>query len=372
MDNFMDLIDDQMRIPRRGSVVKGRIIQVNADSIFVNIGSKLDGIIPKSEVSSDNNIDLPSAYRVNDEIDVYIVNSDNGEGNVELSIKRVKADKDWETLEKLFQDGQEITVKVTEVVNGGVIAYFNELRGFIPASQLAEKFIKNLKPFVGKELKVKIVDVNRQKRRAVFSHKEIAIAEKKEKSDKFWSNIVVGAIVKGEVKRLTNFGAFVDVGGLDGLVHITELSWGRIRPAHEVLKIGEIIDVKIIDANRETNKVSLSVKQVTPEPWSDFEERYNVDYIYWGTVVNLTEFGAFVELEPGIEGLVHISHVSRNHVDKISDVLKTGDRVEVKILEYSMEEKRVKLSIKAVQEEDALFEQEHAEDGEDSQEDVQE
>lgn len=351
MAEMMDLIQESVRLPRRGSVVKGRIIQVRPEQIFVNIGYKNDGVVPKAEVSADPNFDLMSEYKVDDEIDVYIVNHDNGEGNVLLSIKRVKADKDWEVIEELFKNEQEITVKVTEVVNGGVIAYYNEIKGFIPASQVTDRFVKNLKPFVGKELLVKILDVNKQKRRAVFSHKDIAIREKQEKADKFWSGIEKGLVIKGEVKRLTNFGVFVDIGGLDGLVHITELTWGRMRPASEIVKVGQIVDVKIVDANREQNKVSLSMKRVTPEPWSDFEHRYFVDYIYYGTVVNLTEFGAFVELEPGIEGLVHVSHISKQHVDKPSDVLKQGQQVEVKILEYSLDDRRIKLSIKAVEEE---------------------
>lgn len=354
MAEVMDQIQESVRLPRRGSVIKGRIIQVDPEQIFVNIGYKNDGVIPKAEVSADPSFDLVENFNDGDEVDVCIVNQDNGEGSVLLSIKRVRVDKEWQELEELFQEKQQITVKVTEVVKGGVIAYYNEIKGFIPASQVTDRYVKNLKPFIGKELLVDILDVSKQKKRAVFSHKEIAIKDKQEKSDKFWEGIQVGTVIKGEVKRLTHFGAFVDIGGLDGLVHITEISWGRIRPANESLKVGEIIDVKIIDADRDANKVSLSIKQLIPEPWSDFAERYFVDYIYYGTVVNLTEFGAFIELEPGVEGLVHISQIAKDHIEKPADVLKVGQQVEVKIIDYSLEDKRVKLSIKAVEEEDAL------------------
>lgn len=353
MAEVMDQIQESVRLPRRGSVISGRIMQVNPDRIFVNIGYKNDGVVPRDEISVEAGADLAELYNVGDEIDVYIVNHDDGEGNVLLSLKRVMLDKDWEELVTMFKEEKEIPVMVTEIVKGGVIACFGEIKGFIPASQLSHRFTKNLKPFLGKELKCKVLDVNKGKKRAVFSHKDIAIREKREREDEFWKNIEIGIIVKGEVKRLTNFGVFVDIGGIDGLVHITEMTWGRIRPASEIVKVGQIIDVKIIDANRDTNKISLSMKQINPEPWSDFEHRYFVDYIYYGTVVNLTDFGAFIELEPGVEGLVHVSHISRNHVEKPSDALTQGQQVEVKILEYSLADKRVKLSIKAVEEEDA-------------------
>ncbi len=350
MAAMMEQIEESLKIPRRGSIVKGSIIQVNADVIIVNVGYKSDGVIPRNEISSDSNLDLKSTFKVGDTLDVFVVSHDNGEGNILLSLRKVNVDKDWETLEGIHERDEAIQVQITDAVNGGLIAFFKEIRGFIPASQLSDRFVKNLKPFVGQTLKVKVIEINRQKRRAVFSHKEFAIIEKQAARDAFWKEISLGKVVKGEVKRITNFGAFVDIGGMDGLVHVTEMSWGRIKPASEFVKVGDKVDVKIIDLSPEENKISLSMKQITPEPWATFDEKYDINGVYEGKVVNLTDFGAFVELEPGIEGLVHVSHIAKEHVEKPSDALRINQVVEVRILEYVAEEKKVKLSMKAVNE----------------------
>lgn len=350
MAEMMEQIEESLKIPRRGSIVKGSIIQVNADVLIVNIGYKSDGVIPRNEVSADANFDLHKNFKVGDELDVFIVSHDNGEGNILLSLRKVNVDKDWEELEAIHEKDEPILVRVTESVNGGLIAFYKEIRGFIPASQLSDRFVKNLKPYHGQELKVKVIEINRQKRRAVFSHKEFAMIEKQAAKEQFWSTIEVGQVVKGEVKRITNFGAFVDIGGMDGLVHVTEMSWGRIKPASEFVRVGQMVDVKIIDANKDENKISLSLKQLSVEPWATFDEKYEVNGVYSGKVVNLTDFGAFVELEPGIEGLVHVSHIAKEHVEKPSDVLKVNQVVDIRILEYVAEEKKVKLSMKAVHE----------------------
>ncbi len=350
MAEMMEQIEESLKIPRRGSIVKGSIIQVNTDVIIVNIGYKSDGVIPRSEVTADSSMDLQKNFKEGDELDVFVVSHDNGEGNILLSLRKVNIDKDWEELENINEKDEPIMVNVTDSVNGGLIAFYKEIRGFIPASQLSDRFVKNLRPYVGQSLKVKVIEINKQKRRAVFSHKEYAILEKQAQREAFWKEIEVGKVVEGEVKRITNFGAFVDIGGMDGLVHVTEMSWGRIKPASEFVKVGDKVNVKIIDLNQAENKISLSIKQLTEEPWSQFEEKYSVDGVYEGKVVNLTDFGAFVELEPGIEGLVHVSHIAKEHVEKPADVLRVNQVVEVKILEYVSDEKKVKLSMKAVNE----------------------
>ena len=350
MAEMMEQIEESLKIPRRGSIVKGSIIQVNTDVIIVNIGYKSDGVIPRSEVTADSSMDLQKNFKEGDELDVFVVSHDNGEGNILLSLRKVNIDKDWEELENINEKDEPIMVNVTDSVNGGLIAFYKEIRGFIPASQLSDRFVKNLRPYVGQSLKVKVIEINKQKRRAVFSHKEYAILEKQAQREAFWKEIEVGKVVEGEVKRITNFGAFVDIGGMDGLVHVTEMSWGRIKPASEFVKVGDKVNVKIIDLNQAENKISLSIKQLSEEPWSQFEEKYSVDGVYEGKVVNLTDFGAFVELEPGIEGLVHVSHIAKEHIEKPSDVLKVNQTVEVRILEYVSEEKKVKLSMKAVHE----------------------
>lgn len=356
MAEMMEQIEESLKIPRKGSIVKGSIIQVNADVIIVNIGYKSDGVIPKNEVTADASFDLQKNFKEGDELDVFVVSHDNGEGNILLSLRKVNIDKDWEELDGIHERDEAITVTVSDSVNGGLIAYYKEIRGFIPASQLSDRFVKNLKPFVGKELKVKVIEINKQKRRAVFSHKEFAILEKQAQREAFWKDVEIGKVVEGEVKRITNFGAFVDIGGMDGLVHVTEMSWGRIKPASEFVKVGDKIDVKIIDFNKEENKISLSIKQLSEEPWSQFENKYEIGGVYEGKVVNLTDFGAFVELEPGIEGLVHVSHIAKEHVEKPADVLRVNEVVEVKILEYVSDEKKVKLSMKEVHAADEVIE----------------
>lgn len=357
MAELMDQMQETISVPRPGSVVKGKIIIVGNDRLCVNIGCKNDGIVPRSEISADPNLDIEKMFSAGQDIDVYVVNKDDGDGNILLSLKRVSLDKDWEVLKGLKESGEEIVVKVVDVAKNGVTAMYNDIKGFIPASQLAVKYTKNLKPYVGKELRVVVEEADRSKKRAIFSHKPIAVREYEAKEEEFWGRISEGIILKGGVKRITDFGIFVDIGGKDGLVHNSEISWGgRPRLQSDMVKVGDIIDVKVLDANREKDRVSLSIKRVTPEPWSDFEHRYYVDYIYIGKVVNMTDFGAFIELEPGVEGLVHISHITRAHIKHPSDVLKLGDTVEVKILEYSLPDKRVKLSIKAVEEENALNE----------------
>ncbi|MDO4753911.1 MAG: S1 RNA-binding domain-containing protein [Bacillota bacterium] len=363
MAELLDQMPEKISVPRPGSVVKGTIILVGEDKLCVNIGCKNDGIVPRSEISAEPNLELAKMFADGQEVEVYVVSKDDGDGNILLSLKRVSLDKDWEELKKIKESGEEIVVKVVDVAKNGVNALYNDIKGFIPASQLAVKYTKNLKPFVGKELRVIVEEADRSKKRAIFSHKPIAVREHEEKEEEFWGRISNGIILKGGVKRITDFGIFVDIGGKDGLVHNSEISWGgRPRLQSDMVKVGDIIDVKVLDANREKDRVSLSIKRVTPEPWSDFEHRYYVDYIYRGKVVNMTDFGAFIELEPGVEGLVHISHITRQHIKHPSDVLELGQVVEVKILEYSLPDKRVKLSIKAVEEEDAYNEEEQAEE----------
>ncbi len=376
MAELMDQMQETVSIPRPGSILKGKVIMVTPERLVINIGCKNDGVVPKNEVTADVDFDLEAGYSDGQEIDVYVVSKDDGDGNVLLSVKRVSLDKDWEVLRELKESREEITVKVDEVAKKGVTAYYNDIRGFIPASQLDVKYTKNLKPYVGKELVVVVEEADRSKKRAIFSHKPIAMREHEAKEEEFWGRIEEGIIVKGQVKRITDFGVFVDIGGKDGLVHNSEISWGgRPRLQSDMVKVGDIIDVKVLDTNRERDRVSLSIKRVTPEPWSDFEHRYYVDYIYRGKVVNLTDFGAFIELEPGVEGLVHISHITRRHIKHPSEVLEIGQVVEVKILEYSLPDKRVKLSIKAVEEEDEYLEEEQMEESSEQMEeqpDVQE
>lgn len=354
MDNNMTMAqllaeeEKQTGSIRRGNVVRGSIFQIRANDLIVNIGGKADGIVPLDEISSDSaNADL-SKFSEGQQVDVYIIKTDDGDGNVLLSLKKVTMGADWDDLEKLYAEDATINVKVNNAVKGGVIAYYKEARGFIPASQLSVRFIKDIKEFVGKELDVKIVEFNKDRKKAVFSHKVIAKAALDAAKAEVWGKISEGSIVKGEVRRITNFGVFVDLGGIDGLVHFSELSWGRIKKAEDVVSIGEMLEVKIIGINQEKEKISLSLKQVSADPWSNVSEKYIVGQIYDAKVVNLTDFGAFVELEPGVEGLIHVSQISTKRVEKPSDELKIGEVKQVKLMELDNDNKKIKLSIKEV------------------------
>lgn len=349
MAELLEQFEKDFVVPKKGELVKGKVVTVNDVEIVVNIGYKADGIIPKSEVSN-NDINLREFVQEGQELEVYILKKDDGDGNVLLSLKRIAQLKDWTDLEQLAESNTIISVQIKEAVKGGVIAYYNEIRGFIPASQIALHYVNDLSVYVGQTIDVKILEVNKNKRRAVFTRKQLLSEELKEKKAELWGNISEGVIVTGEVKRITSFGAFVDIGGLDGLIHISEMSWGRIKSPKEAVKIGETVEVKVLTIDKATEKVSLSLKQVKNDPWIEFDKNYKVNDIVDAKVVNLTDFGAFLEIEPGLEGLVHISQISSERIEKPSDVLKIGDPSQAKIIEVNLEERKIKLSIRAINE----------------------
>lgn len=335
-----------MIIPRKGQTIKGKVVQIHNNEIVVNIKYKADGIIPSDEISNNPNIKAEDIVNEGDEVEVYVLKVDDGEGNVILSKKRVDYIKDWEDLEKAEKNKEIISIHTGQVVKGGILAYYNEIRGFIPASQLSDNYVENLDKFSNKELNIKVIEVDKNKRRAVFSHRQVLEEEKKAKREKLWATIEKDIVMKGEVKRLTNFGAFVDLGGIDGLIHISEMSWGRIKHPSQVVNIGDMVEVYIKDINKDEGKISLSLKQAKENPWSLVGEKYTIGDIVKGKVVRLVDFGAFVELEPGVEGLVHISQISENRISHPEEVLKTGQEVKVKILDVNLEDRKISLSIK--------------------------
>ncbi len=352
MDNnstFNELLEQEEKlftVPRRGNILKGKVVQVQKDEVVVNIGCKSDGIIPFSEFSNNTDIDPNEAVNEGDEIDVYVIKSDDGEGNVVLSKKRVDAIKDWDVIEELAKNSSTIKIKTGDAVKGGIIAYFNELRGFIPASQLSNQYVESIAEYSNKELEVKVLEVDKQKNKAIFSHRKVLEAKSEVMKKELWDRIEKDIVMKGEVRRLADFGAFVDLGGVDGLIHISEMSWGRIKHPSEVLKTGDIVEVYVKDIDREKEKISLSLKQTMQNPWDCISEKYNTGDIATGKVVKLVNFGAFVELEAGLEGLVHISQISENRIATPAEVLKVGQTVDVKILDIKNDEKRISLSIK--------------------------
>ncbi|MBW4828767.1 MAG: bifunctional 4-hydroxy-3-methylbut-2-enyl diphosphate reductase/30S ribosomal protein S1 [Clostridiaceae bacterium] len=351
-DEMMKAIENSMVYLQRGSIVKGNVILVTDNEVMVNVGYKSDGIIERTELSSDPNISPKELFKEGDEIDVYVIKLDDGEGNVVLSSKRVENVKNWDEVEKIYENQEKVECKAIEVVKGGVIALVNGLRGFIPASLLSVNYVRNLEEYKGKTLLVKIIDFNRNKNKIILSRKEIEKEEIDEIKNKVWDSLEIGKVIEGEVKRITNFGAFVDIGGIDGLVHISDLSWNKIKHPSEVVSEGEKIKVEILDFNKENDRISLGLKQILPKPWDLFIDNCKVGDIVEGKIVNLLDFGAFVRLDSGVDGLVHISQISNEHVNRPSDKLKIGEKVKVKIMDIDEEKERISLSIKEVLEED--------------------
>ena len=339
-------LDGAMRLPRLNEVVNGTVHQVTENGIIVDMGCKKDGIIPKEEVTLEGDQKFTDLFKAGDEIQAKVVKTDDGEGVITLSKKKLEVNEHWNEINEALENKTTITVKVLRQVNGGVIAAYKEVSGFIPLSQLSDKYVENADEFIGKELPVKVTRVDLKRGRTVFSHKAILDEEKKKQIEAVWNSLNVGDVVEGTVMRFTDYGAFVDLGGIDGLLHISEISWGKLKHPQEVLQIGDRVKVKILSMNEEKGKISLGLKQTTPEPWSVIEEKYQVGQVVTGKVVQIKEYGAFVELEPGLDGLVHISEVAHKRVNDIAEELTLGQTVEAKILEIDTERKRISLSIK--------------------------
>ena len=346
MNDFMDYIDKSIRLPRGGEMVTGTIHQVTDKEIIVNLGCKKDGIIPKEEVKMEPDQKLTELFHVGDEIHAKVIKTDDGDGSILLSRKKLEAVEHWDEINKAYEERTLIDVNVLRQVNGGVIAAYKEVQGFIPLSQLSDKFVEDSAEFVGRTLSVRVSRVDQRRGKAVFSRKAYLQEEKQKLMEEIWNTIEVGDIVEGAVMRFTDYGAFVDIGGIDGLLHISEISWGKLKHPQEVLKIGQTIQVKVLSMNSEKGKISLGLKQTQPEPWAVIDEKYQVGDIVEGKVVQIKEYGCFVELEPGLDGLVHISEVNHKRIGNINDEFSVGDIVKAKILEIDKENKRISLSIK--------------------------
>ena len=357
MNQFMDEIDKSMTRLEKGAILKGTVMTVGDEDVIVNIGHMSDGIISKNEISAESGKSPADVVSEGDEIDVYVLKADDGEGNVVLSKKRADQIVVWDELADAFEKGKAMDVTVKEAVKGGVVAFVKGVRAFIPASQLSVAYVEDLEAFVGKDLNVKIIDLNKEKKNVVLSRKEIEQAEVKEKRAKLWETILPGDTMKGEVKRLEKFGAFIDIGGLDGLAHVSQLSWKRVKHPSEVVSIGDQVDVEILEVNKEKNRLSLKVLNVQENPWDNIGSFHNVNDVAEGTVVRVAEFGAFVQLASGVEGLVHVSEISNEHIKHPKDALEVGQNVEVRILDIKPGDQRMSLSIKAVNDESAAVEE---------------
>lgn len=345
MHDLMDEIERSLRLPRSGEVVNGKVLQATEKEVIVNLGCKKDGVIPKEEVSLEDGQKLTDLFKEGDEIQAKVIRTDDGE--IILSKKKLEINEHWDEVAEAFENKSILNVKVVRAVNGGVIASYKEVSGFIPMSQLSDHYVESADEFIGQTLDVKVNRIDRAKNRVVFSHKAVLAEEKAKKIAEIWGKLNVGDVVEGTVMRFTDYGAFVDIGGIDGLLHISEISWGKLRHPQEVLAIGDKINVVVLQMNEEKGKISLGYKQNQPEPWSVINDKYEVGQVVKGKVVQIKEYGAFVELEPGLDGLVHISEVAHKRVANIADELSIGQEVETQILEIDTERKRISLSIKA-------------------------
>ena len=343
----MEDVDKTLVQLRPGQIVTGQVVQITDDEVCVNVGYKADGLVKKSDLSSTD-------VKIGDEIEVEVVKVNDGEGNVLLSQKNIINRKAWEDICAKEEAGEFVEGVGKEAVKGGLLADVMGIRTFIPASQLSLHYVEKIDEFVGQPMKLKIIEIDKSKKRIVASRKAVLIAEEAEKKKHIWETLEVGSVVKGTVRRLADFGAFVDIGGVDGLVHVTDLSWGRVKHPSDVVSVGQQIDVKILNVDPERERISLSYKQTQPRPWTVAGEKYPVGSIVEGKVVRITTFGAFVELEPGLDGLVHISQCALNRIAKVEDAVNVGDIVRVKVLDVNTEAKRISLSIREACEDEAM------------------
>jgi small subunit ribosomal protein S1 len=330
-----------------GDVVKGTIEQIEEKQAIVSVGGKVDGILPLKEISNVHIEKATDVLSLGEELELKVIKVE--EDNIILSKRAVDAEKAWDVLQERFDNKVSFEVTVTEVVNGGLIADVG-VRGFIPASLVSRNFVEDLSSYKGTTFEVLVEEIDREKNRVILSHKAVEIKETEEQRKAAFSSLTVGQIIEGKVERITNFGAFVNVGGVDGLVHVSQLSHKRVENPEEIVSVGDLVKVQIISIDEKTNRLALSMKSVQPGPWDELKEEIKVRAVVEGTVKRLTNFGAFVEIQTGVEGLVHISQISEKHIKNPKEVLEVGQTVKVKVLDLNKEEKRLSLSIKEAQE----------------------
>ena len=348
-NQFLDALK-QMQGVEVGDIVDVEVLDVEDGQIDVGVeNAGVEGVITRREYTSDRNADLRDLVKPGDKFKALVLRRAGGDkenGEFFFSVTRLKEREAYDKLQKDFEDGNAIEGTVTSSVRGGLLVDVGT-RGFLPASLISNRYVSDLKPYIGKTMKLKITEIDPNKNRLILSHKDLVEEEREEAFDKVASQLVVGDVVEGKVSRLTNFGAFIDVGGVDGLVHISEISYKHVDKPSDVLKVGQDVKVKVIGIDNDRHRISLSIKQTEPSPFEQATADLNEGDIFEGEVKSLTNFGAFVEVADGIQGLVHVSEISNKHVDKPSDVLKVGQSVKVKVLNIDPSDRRISLSIKA-------------------------
>ncbi len=344
--SFEQMLEESLKTIRNGEVVEGTVIDVKPDEIILNIGYKSDGIITRSEYTNEANVDLTTVVKVGDSLAAKVVKVNDGEGQVLLSYKRLAAEKGSKRLEEAYENKEVLTAKVAQILAGGVCVIVDETRVFIPASLISDTYEKDLTKFKDQEIDFVITEFDPKKRRIIGNRKTLLVSQKAEAQKELFDKIAVGDVVEGTIKNVTDFGAFVDLGGVDGLLHISEMSWGRVESPKKVFTVGQTVRVYIKSISE--TKVALSMKFEDENPWKDATTRYAVGNVVTGKVARMTDFGAFVELATGVDALLHVSQISKDHVEKPADALTVGQEVEAKIVDFNEEEKKISLSIKAL------------------------
>ncbi|WP_228745166.1 30S ribosomal protein S1 [Paenibacillus sp. S150] len=334
---------------KKGDTVKGTIVKIEDNQAYVSIGYKYDGVIPIRELSSVQLDNAAAAVEVGQEVECKVVSINDNKESLVLSKRAIDSEKSWEDLEKYFASQEAFEVTVADVVKGGLVADVGA-RGFIPASMVERHFVEDFSDYKGRTLRVKVKELDRENSKVILSAKEVLEEEFEANKQKIMSELSEGQIIEGTVQRLTQFGAFVDVGGVDGLVHVSEIAWNHVEKPSDVVSEGEKVKVKVLKVDPEKGKISLSIKAAAPGPWDSASGKINIGDVVTGEVKRLVNFGAFVELLPGVEGLVHISQISHKHIGTPHEVLKEGQEVQVKVLDFNPSEKRVSLSIKETEE----------------------
>ena len=344
--SFEQMLEASLKTIRTGEVVEGTVIDVKEDEMILNIGYKADGIITRNEYSNTSNLDLRTVVNVGDTMQAKVLKVNDGEGQVLLTYKRLLAERGNKRIEEAYNNKEVLTAKVANVLEGGLSVVVEEARVFIPASLVSDTYEKNLSKYQDQEISFVITEFNPRKRRIIGDRKQLILAEKAQKQKELFEKINIGDTVEGRVKNVTDFGAFIDLGGADGLLHISEMSWGRVENPKKVLKVGDTLKVLIKDIQGE--KIALSLKFPETNPWLTAAEKYAVGNVVEGKVARMTDFGAFVELEPGVDALLHVSQISRDHVDKPSDVLSYGQVITAKVVDFNEESQKISLSMKAL------------------------
>ncbi|OUP50994.1 30S ribosomal protein S1 [Lachnoclostridium sp. An181] len=345
--SFEQMLDESFKTIHNGEVVDGTVIDVKPDEIILNIGYKADGIITRNEYTNDANVDLTTVVKTGDTMTVKVLKVNDGEGQVLLTYKRLAAEKGNERLREAFENKEVLKAPVTQILGGGLSVVVDEARVFIPASLVSDTYEKDLSKYQGKEIEFVISEFNPRRNRVIGDRRQLIAAEKAKLQKELFEKLHVGDTVEGVVKNVTDFGAFVDLGGVDGLLHISEMSWGRVENPKKAFQVGEKIKVLVKDIN--DTKIALSLKFPETNPWVNASEKYAVGTIVKGVVARMTDFGAFVELAPGVDALLHVSQISRAHVEKPSDVLSVGQEIDAKIVDLNEEEKKISLSMKALE-----------------------